>query len=140
MSSLYPTLLTVWLPVLIGVPVLIHLINLMRHRKVRWAAMNFLLESQKKNQNWVRFKEILLLLTRMAAMGAIVVMLAGPLASLDWSRLFAGGVVHHVLLVDDSLSMSDQWNNTTALKNARGVVEHLLDRTVHHQGTHLVTL
>jgi len=60
MSSLYPTLLTVWLPVLIGVPVLIHLINLMRHRKVRWAAMNFLLESQKKNQNWVRFKEILL--------------------------------------------------------------------------------
>ena len=140
MSALYPTLLTVWLPVLIGVPVLIHLINLMRHRKVRWAAMSFLLESQKKNQNWIRFKEILLLLTRMAAMAAVVVMLAGPLASLNWSRLFSGGLVHHVLLVDDSLSMSDQWNNTTAMKNASGVVEHLLERMEHHPGAHLVTL
>lgn len=140
MSALYPTLLTIWLPVLIGVPVLIHLINLMRHRKVRWAAMSFLLESQKKNQNWVRFKEILLLLTRMAAMAAIVVMLAGPLASLNWSRLFSGGLVHHVLLIDDSLSMSDQWSNTTAIKNARNVVDHLLERTAHHQGTHLITL
>ena len=140
MSALYPTLLTIWLPVLIGVPVLIHLINLMRHRRVRWAAMAFLLESQKKNQNWIRFKEILLLITRMAAIAAVVLMLAGLLLSDRFSRLFSGGLVHHVVLVDDSLSMSDQWDNTTAIQNARGVVEHLLDRAAHHPGTHLITL
>ena len=41
MSFLFPTLLTLGLP-LIAVPVIIHLINLRRHRRIRWAAMDFL--------------------------------------------------------------------------------------------------
>jgi len=129
-----------WLPLMIGLPVLIHLINLLRHQRVRWAAMEFLLESQKKNQNWIRFKEILLLLARVAALAAIVLMLAGPLLQMHFSRLFAGGLVHHVLLVDDSLSMSEHWDHTSATDNARGVVAHLYDRAAQHPGTHLVTL
>ncbi len=46
----------------IGVPVLIHLINLMRHKTVKWAAMEFLLKSHKKNRNWVWLKRICKLL------------------------------------------------------------------------------
>jgi len=129
-----------WLPFMIGLPVLIHLINLLRHQRVRWAAMDFLLESQKKNQNWIRFKELLLLLARVAALAAIVLMLSGPLLHMHFSRLFAGGLVHHVLLVDDSLSMSEQWDNASATANARAVVANLYDRAVQHPGTHLVTL
>ena len=49
------------LPV-VGVPVLIHLINMLRHRRVRWAAMEFLLRSHKKNRTWVTLKQLLLLL------------------------------------------------------------------------------
>ncbi len=48
-----------------ALPVLIHLINMMRHRRVQWAAMEFLLASQKKNRTWVMLKQLLLLLLRM---------------------------------------------------------------------------
>jgi len=35
------------------VPLLIHLINLVRRRRVKWAAMEFLLASYKKHRKWV---------------------------------------------------------------------------------------
>ena len=61
---------------LAAVPLIIHLINMMRHRRVKWAAMEFLLQSYKKQRNWIFFKQLLLLLLRMAVMIAIVAMLA----------------------------------------------------------------
>ena len=60
MSFLFPSLLTIGLP-LMAVPVLIHLINLRRQQKIRWAAMQFLLESQRQNKRWILFKQWLLL-------------------------------------------------------------------------------
>ena len=59
-------------------PVLIHLINMMRHRRVEWAAMEFLLLSQKKHRTWIILKQLLLLLLRMIAVAAVVLMLAQP--------------------------------------------------------------
>ena len=47
-------------------PVLIHLINMMRHKRVQWAAMEFLLASYKKHRTWVWLKQLILLLSRMA--------------------------------------------------------------------------
>ena len=44
---------------LIALPILIHLINLMRHRRVQWAAMEFLLVSQKRNSTWMMLKQLL---------------------------------------------------------------------------------
>ena len=60
MSFLFPTLLAIGLP-LIAVPVLIHLINLRRQQKIRWAAMQFLVESERQNKRWILFKQWLLL-------------------------------------------------------------------------------
>src|SRR5690606_8367227 len=65
-SFVFESLLWWGLP-LVGLPVLIHLINLMRHRRVEWAAMEFLLQSQKRHRKSVLFKQLLLLLLRMAA-------------------------------------------------------------------------
>jgi len=39
---------------LAAAPVLIHLINLLRQRRVKWAAMEFLLASQRKYRTRVR--------------------------------------------------------------------------------------
>ena len=58
-SFVYPAL--VWGLLIAGVPVLIHLINLLRHRRVQWAAMEFLLASQKRNRTRVLLKQLLLL-------------------------------------------------------------------------------
>ena len=62
----------VWGFLLALVPLLIHLINLMRHRRVKWAAMEFLLKSHKKHRKWVWLKQLLLLLMRMAAVALLV--------------------------------------------------------------------
>ena len=86
MSFLFPTLLTIGLP-LVAVPVLIHLINLRRQQRIRWAAMQFLLESQRQNRRWILLKQLLLLATRMAAIAVLVLMLAHLVLRNEWLSL-----------------------------------------------------
>src|SRR5207253_2538926 len=74
------------------VPLLIHLINMMRHRRVRWAAMEFLLASYKKHRKWIWLKQLLLLLARMAAVALVVAMLAQLKTRDQWLAIFGGRV------------------------------------------------
>ena len=122
-SFAHPALL--WGLGLVGVPVLIHLINMFRHRRVEWAAMEFLLASQQKNRTRVVFRQLLLLLMRMAAIAAVVLMLSQPRLEGRWGGLFGGGQTHHVVLLDDSFSMSDRWADTSAFAEAKGVIERI---------------
>ena len=105
-SFVYPSLL--WGLLLLGVPVLIHLINMLRHRRVEWAAMEFLLASQKRNRTRVFLKQLLLLLLRMAAIAGVVLVLAQPLLNNRLGNLLGSSRMHHLVLLDDSFSMSDR--------------------------------
>ncbi len=40
-------------------------------------------------------------------------------------RMFGGASTHHIVLLDDSFSMSDHWADTTAFEQAKGVVARL---------------
>lgn len=125
----YPSLLWIGLP-LVALPVLIHLINMLRHRRVKWAAMDFLLQSQKRHKNWIIFKQLLLLLLRMAAIAAVALMVAQPIVRSEWGDLFGSAKTHHNVLLDDSYSMSDRWMDTSAFAEAKQVVQRLVDRAV----------
>lgn len=125
MSFTLPTLLTFGLP-LVAIPLLIHLINLRRRRRVPWAAMEFLLQSQKRNKKWIFLKQLLLLLMRTAAVALIAVMLAGPVATSAWARFLGRGVTHHILLIDDSYSMSDRRDWQQVFDQARDAVRAIL--------------
>lgn len=140
MSFLFPTLLTIGLP-LIAVPLIIHLINLRRHRRIRWAAMEFLLQSQKRRRKWVILKQLLLLLTRMALFAAIAFMLARPVLEESWGALVGGMQTHHIVLLDDSYSMSDRGpDGTTAFDQAKGVVDDVVQQALARGGQHRLTL
>ncbi len=139
MSFLYTSLLTIGLP-LLAAPLIIHLINLRRRRRIEWAAMQFLLESQKRNRKWIVLKQLLLLLLRTAAIGLAVLMLAGPEIRSGWASLFGSGVTHHVILLDDSYSMADQWEETSAFEEAKRVVLRVLDEASRRSDDQLVTL
>jgi len=130
MPFLYESLLWWGLP-LVGLPILIHLINMLRHRRVNWAAMEFLVVSQKRHRRWIIFKQLLLLLLRMAAVAAIALMVAQPLLRNQWGALFGGSKTHHVVLLDDSYSMSDRWNNTSAFEEAKQVILRLAGQATH---------
>ncbi|HWB08991.1 MAG TPA: BatA domain-containing protein [Pirellulales bacterium] len=124
-SFVNPSLL--WALALVGVPVLIHLINLLRHRRVPWAAMEFLLESQRRNSTWIKLKQLLLLLLRMAAVAGVVLLVAQPIGCNQLGRFLGGRKTQHIVLLDDSFSMADRWANTSAFDEAKKVVERIGD-------------
>ncbi|MEM6330048.1 MAG: BatA domain-containing protein, partial [Planctomycetota bacterium] len=66
MSFLFPSLLWIGLP-LLALPVLLHLLNLRRQRVVRWAAIEYLLESEQRAKTWVNLRQWLLLAARLLA-------------------------------------------------------------------------
>src|SRR5436190_8654678 len=90
--------------VLVSSPIIIHLINRMRFKRIRWAAMEFLLKSQKKNRRRLIIEQILLL-----ALRCFLVMLAGLLIA-RFLGFSAFGVFQPqntilVVMLDDTLSM-----------------------------------
>jgi hypothetical protein len=124
----------------LAIPVLIHLINLLRHRRVPWAAMEFLLASVKKNTRWIRLRELLLLLLRLAAVAAVVLIVARPQLRSRLAGWFGGGRTHHLVLLDDSYSMQDRWGDTNAFDEGRRVVRRLAEQAALQPASQLFTL
>src|SRR5438132_9788768 len=88
---------------LISLPIIIHLINRMRFKRIRWAAMEFLLKSQKKNRRRVIIEQIILLLLRI-----LLVLLAGfLLARFIGAMTGSQQSTRHVVLLNDTPSMAD---------------------------------
>jgi len=115
---------------LVAAPVIIHLINLLRHRRVPWAAMEFLLASQKKFRTRVLLKQWLLLALRVAAILGIVLAMAQPRWTHALGHLLGGARAEHVVLFDDSYSMGDRsgaigGDPVTAFDRGRAVVERI---------------
>jgi hypothetical protein len=109
---------------LISLPIIIHLINRMRFKRIRWAAMEFLLKSQKRNRRRLIIEQLILL-----ALRCFLIFLAVMLVTryIGWS--FAGFQLQnttHVVVLDDTLSMSDHWReegeNKDAFKTGRDLV------------------
>jgi hypothetical protein len=117
--------LLLWGLLIAGLPVLIHLINMMRHRRIRWAAMEFLLVSQKKHRTWILLKQLLLLLMRMAAVSLVVLAVAQPVLNNELGSRLGSNKTHHFVLLDDSFSMSDHWDDTSAWAQAKAVVARI---------------
>src|SRR3954451_15813982 len=91
---------------MISAPILIHLINRMRFKRIRWAAMEFLLKSQKRNRRRLIIEQLILLMLR-----CLLVMLASLLVSRFVGAAMAKTnttTITHILVIDDTLSMSDQ--------------------------------
>src|SRR5438067_822523 len=93
---------------LVSAPIIIHLINRMRYKRIRWAAMEFLLKSQKRNRRRLIIEQLILLLLRCA-----LVALAGFLVA-----RYVGGAgiatpkdVVHLVVLDDTLSMRDRFKD-----------------------------
>ncbi|MFO0425349.1 MAG: BatA domain-containing protein [Planctomyces sp.] len=111
---------------LASLPVLIHILSRLKYRTVRFAAMEFLLQSDELNRRRLILEQFLLLLLRVLAILLIMLLLARLV--IDPSRLLAlqGASVHHVILLDDTLSMREQRGENTVFDQARAALENLL--------------
>ena len=125
----FPSVLWWGLPVA-AAPLLIHLINLLRHRTVDWSAMEFLLASQRKYRTRVLLKQLLLMAMRVAAIAGIAMALAQPRWRSALAGFLGGEQTTHILLIDDSYSMSEETQEETCFERSQEVATRLLDEFV----------
>ena len=62
----------------VAVPIIIHLLNRRRFRRVPWAAMRFLKVSVEQNQRRMKIEDFILLLLRCAMVALLALALARP--------------------------------------------------------------
>jgi hypothetical protein len=111
---------------LILAPIIIHLINRLRVKRVRWGAMEFLLKAQKKLKRKVILQQLLLLASRCFLIGLLGLLFGrfvgcGSLGGKD-SR-----ATMHFVFLDDSPSMADTFRGengkqTDSFEEAKRVI------------------
>lgn len=94
-------------------PVIIHLLNKLRHRTVKWAAMMFLLTANKTATRRARIRQWLILLMRVLAVAALVFVVSRPIAGGWMGRMFSGAPEAVIMILDRSISMETRINGIT---------------------------
>src|SRR5580698_8596573 len=101
---------------LISVPIIIHLINRMRFKRIRWAAMEFLLKAQKRTRRRLIIEQLLLLALRCLLIFLVGCVLVTRFVGCGDTTL--GGKPNlHLVLLDDTLSMQDAWKQGEVASN-----------------------
>lgn len=116
MTFLQPWIL--WGLPLALIPVIIHLINRLRHRPQPWAAMRFLIAATRQSTSRARLRQFLILAMRVLAVLGLVLFLSRPLGGgwLGWALSPAPDAI--LVLLDRSPSM-EQAANTGATLSRR---------------------
>jgi hypothetical protein len=125
-TLLSPVLL--WGTLLGAIPLIIHLLNRRRFRRVEWAPMRYLKLTIQRNRRRIQIEQWLLLLLRIALPVLLFLFLARPVVQPSGlERWFGGGGrSSQVILVDDSLSMGYAAAGPPAFQRAREVAAALL--------------
>jgi len=104
----------------VSVPVIIHLLNRRRFRIRQWAAMQFLLDSLRRNRRRLRIEELILMALRCLAIFLLAMAIARFTGCGD-NDLMPGGdqaPETSVFILDDSFSMDQKIGGSTILENA----------------------
>ncbi|WP_152049490.1 BatA domain-containing protein [Tautonia marina] len=139
MTFLTPLLL--WGTLLGAVPLIIHLLNRRRFRRVDWAPMRLLKLTVRRNRRRLQIEQWLLLLLRIALPILLFLMLARPILDPTGLEGWAGpgSRTSRIVLVDDSLSMGYVGEGPPAFQQAREVAAALLSQARPQDRCSLVT-
>ena len=124
MSFLNQALL--WGLAAVSVPVIIHLLNRQRFRRVPWAAMRFLNLSVEQNQRRMKLEDLLLMLLRCAMVALLALVLARPVV--EGLLGVPGSKVAAAIVIDNSASMGSVEGESTRLALGRDAATAVVDR------------
>ena len=107
--------------------------------------MDFLLASYRKQKKWIRLRQLLLLLSRLAVAALLVAMLCGWTGGGKLLSALGGQTTHHVVVLDDSYSMGDTsgasaTGSNTSYQQALKALEDLTRRLAMDDGNHQLTV
>jgi hypothetical protein len=133
---------------LVGMPIIIHLINRIRFRRVKWAAMEFLLKAQKRMRRRKIIEQLILLLLRCLLIFLLGLLFARFLGFVGKDQKESRPTTH-IIILDDTPSMADAWrredgSNTDGFGEAKRLIgEKLMPATAeatNAQTMHVVRL
>ncbi len=117
---------------LVGIPIVIHILNRRRFKTVTWAAMEFLLRALKKNRRRLEFEQLILLVTRCLVLALLGLALARPVGCQNGALSMLGGHAGlSVIVIDNSYSMAyavDRPDAKTHLDQAKKLAKGLIDQ------------
>ena len=103
-------------------PIVIHLLNLLRHRTQPWATTRFLFQARKSSSRISKLKRWLTLLFRMLALATLVFMVARPMTGGDsLFSLSTGSPEVLVLVLDRSASMETRTEKDPQTKRVKAL-------------------
>src|SRR5271156_3650464 len=120
--------LLIWGTVLGAIPLIIHLLNRRRFRRVEWAPMHYLKLTIQRNRRRIQLEQLLLLLLRISLPVLLFFYLARPVLNPTGLErwLGTGGRSSQVVLIDDSMSMGYSAGEAPAFQRALQAAAGLL--------------
>jgi len=116
-----------WGTLAIAVPILIHLLNRYRHKRVDWAAMELLRRALVVRARQIRIEDILVLIIRCLAVLLLALAMARPTLSTTGAKWFgAESRVGVVIALDASYSMAHRPGVNTRFERALARVRQVL--------------
>jgi hypothetical protein len=125
---------------LVLLPILIHILSRLRYRRVRFAAMEFLLESEELNRRRILLEQLLQLFLRILAILLITLLVARLLLDPGRMLMLRGASRHHVVLLDDTLSLRERDGDSTIFQRSLSTLETMLVEGVRQSGSARVTI
>ena len=114
----------------VAIPIIIHLLARRRFKRIRWAAMDFLVDAERRNRRRINMEDWILLALRCLAVFLIGLLMARPF--LPPSGLPAGWrgseQTERIFVLDDSFSMGYESANGTSFSKAKQAIRRLLSR------------
>lgn len=112
-----------------AVPILIHLLARRRFKRIRWAAMEFLIDAERRNRRRIRMEEWILLALRCLAVLLLGFLVARPFVSPGALASAWGGSqrTERILIVDDSFSMGYATADDSVFARSKAGVRRLIE-------------
>ena len=112
-----------------SIPVLIHLLNLRKLKKIDFSTLAFLKELQKNKIRKIKIKQLLLLALRVMIILFLVMAFARPtLKGISIGGTASAAKTTAVFILDNTFSMSVVDNNGSYLNQAKGTIKELLNQ------------
>jgi len=117
MKLIYPDFL--WALSCISIPIIIHLFNFRKFKKVFFTNVRFLKEVKEETQSKSRIKHLLVLLCRIAALAMLVLAFAQPYIPMGKSGMVSDKNKIISVYIDNSFSMDARSNSDNLIEDAK---------------------
>lgn len=128
-----------WALTALLIPVFIHLLQLRRYKEVKFSNVSFLQEVNKEAKSHQRLKNLLVLLTRLIAVGALVLAFADPFIPFDESEGSSQSRNVVSLYIDNSPSMQAIGENGDLLQTAKSNALEIAEQYSETDRYHMIT-